>query len=251
MSGHLTPGEHAEHTQAVQIPEQERLVRVNHLAVLALASSVSGIEWVTSEQDGIMLAANLQREDQLTVPFPKGSWLGRPGSVATDSGFELKSRIEFQERNSRASRVFPKAFDVPILGDPSPNTLVSSKITIERPSPNIPTVTTIIGLTAVHTVNSIYDGQRFEIVNDAAGPTAFSKVFALLVETSNHTVDYSELEKSIAYNAERLPSNEHSRTHFATPDELGVPMHIIKRAQNNFSVLSAHLDSLANTRSDS
>lgn len=223
-----------------------RTVTRNHLAVFALALSVAHIEIAAQQQGEALVAHTIEEEHQAKIPFPNGNhWQSLAGSIVTNSGFDMHSRIEFGARHSSNPRVFPPAFDVPLLGEEGSKTIVSSSIKISRPSPVIPTTESILGITAIHTANSSFSQPEFEILNEVAGPRAFKPLIVTLTETSQETTDYSQIDEALAASNRLSTPNPIRSAHYATPDSLGVPQHILDRAKRIFTTLAPRIGPLA------
>lgn len=233
-----------------EIAEHERLARIvtrNHLAVFALALSVARIEVVADGKESLA-AFSVETERHMKVPFLASErWHALTGSVMTGSNFELKSDLTMGTWYPDLPRTLPSEFDIPILGEDSFKTITSSRLRIERPSPNIPTVTTILGLRAIHTAKSLHGKPEFEITGDVAGPRAFEPLLSALGETSGGTTDYAELIDMLDASSRIYSPSEHRDIHYATPQDLEVPGYIMERSQNNFSVLSARIRILADS----
>ncbi len=210
-----------------------------HVANVALAAAVAGIELIISDNSPAPTLSAMHHTADGAAPFPRRRWLARPGTLTTASGMELKSRLEFVRRD-RPNRNLPTALDDALLShDHAGFSVAFSKVTLERPSPVIDTVRTIVGIQMDHAPH--HRQPEVEFINGGAGPVAFSGLLLLLRSVSRSRVDYSILEDWLTH-IEVISPTQPFIDHFSFDQNLGTPPEVVLRAQQNFAAITEVID---------
>lgn len=211
-----------------------------HLATLATAAAMNGIEWDISERRGkSRLRAVRHSKDGKDINPGSTNWDHLSGSSITESGVTVRGEIKSGRVWFGSTSVFPPAIDRSIAKLPYDERLRSSEVGLEIPSEHYGTPASRVGILAVHAPTDASKTISVSVISE----TANHEEFALLLNMLRPTPDYLQDEPRASTNS-TLATNitANPATHFEFYDQLGVSPRTLRLSMQNAEVLEAYMD---------